>query len=262
MTKDETGPVMRRFDGTVVVVTGGGSGIGRATAERFAAEGATVVICGRRREKLDEVVDRTDGTVVAHQVDVAVADQVTSLVDTVVRDHGRLDVLVNNAGIGPSGPVPDVTREDWDTTLAIVLGGAFHASKAALPHLVETGGSIVNVSSVSGVGGDWGGAAYNAAKGGMTNLTRAMALDHAADGVRVNAVAPSFTRTEMTSGMADDPDLLRRFEDRLPPGRPAEPEEVAAVIAFLASDDASFVNGAIIPVDGGLTASNGQPRLG
>jgi meso-butanediol dehydrogenase/(S,S)-butanediol dehydrogenase/diacetyl reductase len=262
MAHDEARSTTHRFDGKVVVVTGGGTGIGRATAQRFASEGATVVIGGRRQEKLDEVVAETDGTVVAHQVDVSQVDEVTSLVDTVLQEHGRLDVLVNNAGIGPSGPVPDVTRDDWDSTLAIVLGGVFHASKAALPHLLETGGSIVNVSSVSGVGGDWGGAAYNAAKGGVTNLTRAMALDHAADGVRVNAVAPSFTRTEMTSGMADDPDLLERFHDRLPPGRPAEPEEVAAVIAFLASEDASFVNGAIIPVDGGLTASNGQPRLG
>ncbi|WP_286690509.1 MULTISPECIES: SDR family NAD(P)-dependent oxidoreductase [unclassified Aeromicrobium] len=253
---------MGRFDGDVVIVTGGGSGIGAATARRFASEGATVVVAGRREEKLREVAESADGTVVPHRCDVSDVAAVGELVASTVETHGRLDVLVNNAGIGPSGPVPDVDRDAWDETLAIVLGGVFHTSRAALPHLLETRGSIVNVSSVSGVGGDWGAAAYNAAKGGVTNLTRAMALDHAEAGVRVNAVAPSLTKSEMTAGMADDQELLDRFWDRLPLGRAAEPEEVASVIAFLASDDASFVNGVVLPVDGGLTASNGQPRLG
>lgn len=253
---------MGRFDGQVAIVTGGGSGIGAATARRLASEGATVVVAGRREEKLREVAESAEGTVVPHTCDVSDTEAVRELVRSTVETHGRLDVLVNNAGVGPSGPAPDVSDDDWDRTLAINLGGVFHASTAALPHLLESRGSIVNVSSVSGVGGDWGAAAYNASKGGVSNLTRAMALDHAEDGVRVNAVAPSLTKSEMTAGMADDTELLDRFWDRLPLGRAAEPEEVASVIAFLASDDAAFVNGVVLPVDGGLTASNGQPRLG
>jgi meso-butanediol dehydrogenase/(S,S)-butanediol dehydrogenase/diacetyl reductase len=253
---------MARFTDSVVLISGGGSGIGAATAARFAAEGARVVICGRRKEKLDEVAADNEGSIAGHELDVSDPAAVREVVANVIAEYGGIDVVVNNAGIGPSGPVPEVSDEDWTTMLETVLGGAFHVSRAALPSLIERRGCIVNVSSVSGLGGDWGGAAYNAAKGGLTNLTRAMALDHGGDGVRVNAVAPSFTATDMTSGMKDDQDLVDRFMDRLPLGRPAQPSEVAAVIAFLASEDASFVNGAIIPVDGGLTASNGQPRLG
>lgn len=253
---------MTRFENRVALVTGGGSGIGAATAARLAAEGATVVVCGRRLEKLREVADASDGIIVPRQLDVTDGGAVTEVIDDVAREHGRFDVLINCAGVGPSGPVPDLSDDDWDQMLATVLTGAFHTSRAAMPHLIEGGGNIVNVSSVSGIGGDWGSAAYNAAKGGLTNLTRAMALDHAGQGVRVNAVAPSFTQTDMTAGMDEDPDLKARFLERLPMGRPAKPEEVAWVIAFLASHDASYVNGAIVPVDGGLSASNGQPRLG
>lgn len=245
----------------VAIVTGGGSGIGAASARVLASRGATVVICGRRQEKLEEVAASGEG-IVPRVLDVTDRQAVTELVDGVADELGRLDLLVNNAGIGPSGRADETGDDDWDALVATVLTGAFVASRAALPHLRRTGGSIVNVSSVSGIGGDWGAASYNAAKGALTNLTRAMALDHAGDGIRVNAVAPSFTATEMTSGMDEDQDLMARFRDRLPMGRPAEPEEVATVIAFLASADAAYVNGVVIPVDGGLSASNGQPRLG
>ncbi|RYB91670.1 SDR family oxidoreductase [Nocardioides oleivorans] len=253
---------MSRFTDRVAIVTGGGSGIGAATARLLAMEGATVVIAGRRVEKLEEVAASVDGVIVPRKLDVTDRAAVTAAVDEVAAEHGRLDVLVNNAGIGPSGPADEVGDDDWDQMMATVLSGAFIASRAALPHLVQGGGNIVNVCSVSGIGGDWGGAAYNAAKGGLANLTRAMALDHAGDGVRVNAVAPTFTETEMTSGMGEDDDLMNRFMERLPMGRPAKPEEVAWAIAFLASHDASYVNGVVLPVDGGLSASNGQPRLG
>ena len=257
---------MGRFVDRVAIVTGGGSGIGAATARLLAMEGATVVVCGRRSERLQEVADSlgdaTEGTILPRRLDVTDRAAVQSLVDEVARTHGRLDVLVNNAGIGPTGPVDEVGDDDWDQMMDTVLSGAFVASRAALPHLIQGGGNIVNVCSVSGTGGDWGAAAYNAAKGGLVNLTRAMALDHAGQGVRVNAVAPSFTETEMTAGMGEDEELMERFLERLPMGRPAKPEEVAWAIVFLASHDASYVNGVVLPVDGGLSASNGQPRLG
>ncbi len=133
-------------------------------------------------------------------------------------------------------------------------------TRAAIESLLERKGAVVNVSSVSGLGGDWGGSAYNAAKGGVTNLTRALALEFGSRGVRVNAVAPSLTKTDMTDGMLDDA-MLAKFAERMPMGRAAEPGEVADVIGFLASRDARFVTGAIVPVDGGLSASNGQPNM-
>jgi meso-butanediol dehydrogenase / (S,S)-butanediol dehydrogenase / diacetyl reductase len=252
-----------RFSGKVVIVTGGGSGIGAATAHRFAADGATVVVTGRSSDKLEKTVaDAPAGsTVVAKAADTSDEQAITHLVDEVAREHGRLDTLVNNAAIAEPGTVTDLDADSWAQVMAIDVNGVFFASKAAMPHLVATKGSIVNVGSVSGLGGDWGMAAYNAAKGAVVNLTNAMALDHGGEGVRVNAVHPSLTVTDMSAGIREDEDTVAKFRDRIPMGRPAEPAEVGDVIAFLASDDARFVNGAHLPVDGGLGASNGQPRM-
>jgi meso-butanediol dehydrogenase/(S,S)-butanediol dehydrogenase/diacetyl reductase len=252
-----------RFSGKVVIVTGGGSGIGAATAHRFAADGATAVITGRSEDKLEKTVaDAPAGsTVVARTADTSDAQAITELIDEVVREHGRLDTLVNNAAVARPGTVTDLDADTWREVMSIDVDGVFYASKAALPHLTATRGSIVNVGSVSGLGGDWGMAAYNAAKGAVVNLTNAMALDHGPDGVRVNAVHPSLTETDMSAGLREDEDIVAKFRDRIPMGRPADPAEVGDVIAFLASHDARFVNGAQLPVDGGLGASNGQPRM-
>lgn len=155
-----------------------------------------------------------------------------------------------------------MSPEDWDQTIATNLNSVFYCARAAMPYLIKSRGCIVNVASVSGLRADWGMVAYNAAKAGAANLTRTLALDAGQDGVRVNAVAPGLTRTPRTQPKMSDPDFMRRFAERSALGRPGEPNEIAAAIAFLASQDATFVTGVVLPVDGGLTASNGQPSPG
>ncbi|GAA3044176.1 SDR family oxidoreductase [Pseudonocardia yunnanensis] len=250
-----------RFVGKVVVVTGAGSGIGAATAHRFAAEGATVVAVGRTAEKLQKTAADAEGTVETAVADISNQAGITAVIDGTAARHGRVDVLVNNAATAAIGTVEQLDPAEWREVMAVDVDGVFFTSRAALPHLRAVGGCIVNVGSVSGLGGDWRLVAYNTAKGALVNLTNAMALDHAADGVRVNAVHPSLTVTEMAAPNLENEQVLEAFKQRIALGRPAQPSEVAAVIAFLASDDASFVTGAQIPVDGGLRASSGQPRM-
>ncbi|HCI47626.1 MAG TPA: 3-oxoacyl-ACP reductase, partial [Rhodospirillaceae bacterium] len=172
-----------------------------------------------------------------------------------------INVLVNNAAVAEMGKFDDFSIEDWNKTIDINVTGVFHMIQAALPYLRKVKGNIVNVSSVSGIGGDWGLAAYNASKGAVTNFTRALALELGRDGIRVNAVNPSLTITEMTAGLADDKEVLAKFAERMPLGKPAQPIDIARVINFLASDEAGFVNGVNLPVDGGVSASNGQPPI-
>jgi meso-butanediol dehydrogenase/(S,S)-butanediol dehydrogenase/diacetyl reductase len=183
------------------------------------------------------------------------------LVEDTVTRFGKLDVFVNNAAIAIFGPFEQTTTQDWRKLMATDLDAVYFGAREALPHLLKTKGSIINVSSPSGLGGDWGLSAYNAAKGAVTNFTRSLALEYGSRGVRVNAVAPSLTSTEATVDLEKSEALMAAFRDRLPIGRSATPDEVAGVIAFLASEDAVFINGVNLPIDGGLHASNGQPNF-
>ena len=255
---------MSEFNDKIVIITGAGSGIGEATAKRFAADGATVVLVGRTQEKLDKVADAIadKNKVFVRPTDVSKAEDVKALFDEVIDKYSQLDVLVNNAGVASGGLIADVTDEDWHKVMSINVNGVFHCTRAAMPHLQTTGGCVVNTASVSGLGGDWAFATYNTSKGAVSNFTRAVALDYAKTGVRVNAVCPSLTRSELTDDMFEKSDLMGKFAERIPMGRGAEPEEVGDVIVFLASHDARFINGVNLPVDGGLSASNGQPPLG
>ena len=249
-----------RFHDKVVIVTGAASGIGEATARRFSAEGAKVVLVDRQRARLEKVAgELPEDRTLAHVADVSDSRAIDDMVATAVKRFGRLDVLVNNAGVHEGGDPAELTDEQWRNVMATDADGVFFCCRAAILRLEKTKGSIVNTASVSGTGGDWSMSPYNAAKGAVVNFTRALAMDLGRKGVRVNAVCPSLTRTGMTEDMMDDKELLTKFAERIPLGRVCEPREVAAVIAFLASEDASFMTGANVAVDGGVSASNGQP---
>jgi meso-butanediol dehydrogenase/(S,S)-butanediol dehydrogenase/diacetyl reductase len=251
---------LQRFHDKVVIVTGAGSGIGAATARRFWAEGAAVVLAGRTEETLAAVAEELDEERSLVQVcDVAIGSDGRQLVEDAIARFGRIDVLVNNAGTATVSGFLDMAFADWHRTIEINLDGVFNMTRAVLPSLLDSRGAIVNVSSVCGSGGDPGLSAYNASKGAVTNLTRSLALEFGGRGVRVNAVSPGVTFTPMNMPAFEQyPEVLARLLARIPLGRGAQPEEVAAVIAFLASADAGFVNGVDLPVDGGTSASSGQ----
>jgi NAD(P)-dependent dehydrogenase (short-subunit alcohol dehydrogenase family) len=251
----------RRFEGKNVIVTGAGQGIGRAIVDRFADEGAEVLLIGRRRDPLEQAVQEVaagGGRAFAHPADVGDAEQVQAAVEAAMARWGRIDVLVNNAGIGEEAPFLEVDVASWDRVVGTNLRGAFLMAQAVAKEQVSTGGgSIVHIASIDASGGDGQYVSYNASKAGLLGLNRTMAFELAPHGIRVNCVSPGFTHTEMTE-TAVPPEmmdyLVNRF-DRVPMGRLVKPEEIAAACAFLASDDASAITGVDLTVDCGLTAN-------
>ncbi|HHF3091210.1 TPA: SDR family NAD(P)-dependent oxidoreductase [Vibrio diabolicus] len=251
---------MRGLKNKVALVTGSANGIGLAIAKRLYVEGANVALADWNEEQLANAVEGFDKQrVSAHSIDVSDPDKVAALISDVVTRFGKLDILVNNAGVHVPGSVIEGSVEDWKKISGVNIDGVVYCAKFALPELLKTKGCMVNTASVSGLGGDWGAAFYCASKGAVVNLTRAMALDHGAEGVRINAVCPSLVKTNMTNGWPQE--IRDKFNERIALGRAAEPEEIASVVTFLASDDASFINGVNLPVDGGATASDGQPKI-
>ncbi|GAB3375922.1 SDR family NAD(P)-dependent oxidoreductase [Massilia agri] len=252
---------MNRFREKTVLVTGAASGIGLACARRFLDEGARVVMLDIDEATLRKAVAGLAQDRVLVQVgDTADKATAVAAVKAAVDSFGRLDILINNAGMATEGDIMHTSEDDFARVMAVNVAGYFHMAKAAMPELVKTRGSIVMTSSVSGLGGDWELFAYNTSKGAVSNMVRAMAMDAAKDGVRVNAVNPSFTVSRMTEDMVSDPELVAEFRKRMPLGAPEDPEGVAAAMAFLASEDARLITGVNLPVDNGLMASNGQPH--
>jgi NAD(P)-dependent dehydrogenase (short-subunit alcohol dehydrogenase family) len=251
-----------RLRDEVAIITGGNSGIGRATAELFAREGAKVAIAARNATKgkdAERSIRRAGGEAVFIPTDVTREPQVRRMVRQTVKAFGKVTVLFNNAGVFLKGTVVDIPIRDWDQVMNVNVRGVFLCSRHVIPEMIEAGGgSIINCSSVSGVVGNAGGSAYNASKGALHNLTKNMALDFVNQGIRVNNLCPGVIETPMLVGDIKDPKELkkarRRSGSKKVMGRWGRPEEIAEAALFLASRQASYVNGASIFVDGGLLA--------
>ncbi len=249
---------MRGLEGKGVLITGGSRGIGLATARRFLEEGSRVFLCGLDGDEVAGVVADLSalGHVEGVACDVSREDDVARLVDEAERVLGRIDVLISNAGIARRDAFLDIDLADWDLTIAVNLRGMFLVARAVARRMVNdgNGGTIVNMASTNALGGEADFAHYNASKGGVLQLTRTMAVELGARGVRVNCVCPGFIDTPLNQDLATEEEMTAYERARIPLGRRGRPEEVAAAYAFLASDEASFIHGEALVVDGGQTA--------
>ncbi len=244
---------MKRFEGQVALITGGRSGIGRAVARRLHEEGARVFTAQRG------VDDEFEGIT----ADFADAESTDDIISQLIGKAGKLDMLINNAGMMQQAGIEETSLADWNRTLQVNLTAPFLMIKAALPHLRATGGTIVNVGSIEGLGSNPSHAAYCASKAGLHGLTRAVAVDHGSEGIRCNAVAPGWIDTDLNVDFIEtmpDPDAFRREIGKIHPiGRTGSPEEVAALIAFLAAEESGFITGQVFTVDGGRMAKLSLP---
>jgi NAD(P)-dependent dehydrogenase (short-subunit alcohol dehydrogenase family) len=244
-----------RMAGKTALVTGGGSGIGKAIAAAFAREGAQVVICGRDARKLEQAVTEIGPQCLAVAADVSHTDDINSLVDQTVRKFKQLDILVNNAGILLPGTAESLTDDQWERTYNTNVRAVWQLSRAALPHMRRAGkGSIINIASVLSSLGARNRVAYAASKGAVLAMSRAMALDHAEENIRINCICPGIVETEMVATFNLDEKARQQRIAAHPMRRFGQPEDIAGLAVFLASDEASWITGAAFPADGGYSA--------
>lgn len=243
-----------KLKGKVAFITGFGSGLGQAIAIMFAQEGAAVAGTSKTESKGRDtvaIIEKNGGRALFRAGDVGNSSEMKALIDETVKEFGGIDIVVNSAGVRTNGSITEITEEAWERTLDTNLKGAFVVSRLAIPEMKKRGGGVVlHIAARSGMLGQAGRAAYCASKGGLITLTEAMAMDHAPDHIRVNCICPGPTRTPMVDTSA--PEKLARYKARVPLGRIGEPEDVAQAALYLASDEASFVTAAILPVDGGM----------
>ena len=253
---------MGRVEGKVAIVTGAGSGIGRASAMLLAKEGAKTVVVDRNAEAGEETVrmiKEAGGEAIFVKADVSKVEDIKKMVKTAVSTYGKLNILFNNAGlIAEVAPTAEATEEKFDETIATNLKGAFMGMKYAIPEMLRIGGgSIINIASIAGTKGVTNAPAYAASKGGVLALSRATAIEYATQNIRVNCISPGTISTPaMAALMKDDPEIKRNYEEAVPQGRLGRPDEVAQVVLFLASDEASHITGEKLAIDGGLEADS------
>jgi len=244
-----------RLKGKVSIITGGGQGIGEATALKFAAEGSRVAVCDINQDAIDQTVAKIvdgGGEAVGFHVDVTRKESIQKMVDAVVAKWGRIDVLVNNAGIVQDAQFKKMTDEQWERVIDVNLKGVYNCTKAVVDiMLAQNSGCILNASSIVGIYGNFGQTNYAATKFGVIGMVKTWARELGRKGIRANAICPGFVATPILKSMPEK--VIKMMEDRVPLGRLAEPEEIANTYAFLASDEASYINGAVIEVSGGVT---------
>jgi len=247
-----------RLKDKIAIITGAASGIGKATAMLFAQHGAKVVIADIDENGANQTVAaiRDAGNEAIYvRTDVTISDDTKQMAQQTVKTYQKLDILFNNAGIAMRLPVGELPEADWHRCLDVNLTGVYLCAKAVIPEMQKNGGgSIINMSSIYGIVGAHVRAAYVASKGGVTNLTRGMALDYAADNIRVNCICPGFVETPLVAGVVRTPDEYRNLADKHPMRRLGQPEEIAYGALYLASDESAFVTGIALPIDGGYTA--------